>query len=268
MLHDNDVVVHNLESADHLGGSNALTHVEVGRGLVEHVHSSILDAEDCNREALQLTSGQVLDLPLLQVVELQLGAILLAHTPLVLFREDITHLPSNLLRDLVDILRLDHRLETVLEEPLDVPLQLAAPEVTQDFLPVGRVVEPPKIGLQLPRQDIERSGLADPVRAHQAQDLAWPRNRQPVQLEGVRTIPVRGLLAEVLRKVDDGDRLEGALLGADTATNAERLRDPGEFGVFLHLDAELACSHHGAELLALLLALFRLATVRVHDGNS
>ena len=36
-----------------------------------------------------------------------------------------------------------------------------------------------------------------------------------------------GLLLQVARQVDDGDRLEGTLLDADAATDAELLRDGG-----------------------------------------
>jgi hypothetical protein len=58
-----------------------------------------------------------------------------------------------------------------------------------------------------------------------------------VELEGVGAVAVRRLALEVLRQVDDHDRLEGALLDADAAADAELLRDPGDLGVGRDLDA-------------------------------
>jgi hypothetical protein len=50
-------------------------------------------------------------------------------------------------------------------------LQLGSTEVGEDFLPVRRVVEHAQVGFELPRQDLQRRGLADPVGAHQTQHL-------------------------------------------------------------------------------------------------
>ena len=48
-----------------------------------------------------------------------------------------------------------------------------------------------------------------------------------MQLEGVGRVAMGGLLLQVTGQVDDGDRLEGTLLDADAATDAELLRDGG-----------------------------------------
>ena len=55
---------------------------------------------------------------------------------------------------------------------------------------------------------------------------------------------MRCLLLQVARQVDDGDRLEGALLDADAAADAELLRDGGDLVIRRHLDAELAHSNN------------------------
>mmetsp|Transcript_414 Transcript_414/g.1009 ORF Transcript_414/g.1009 Transcript_414/m.1009 type:complete len:224 (+) Transcript_414:1150-1821(+) len=223
MLHNDEVVVRLLQRSDHVGSVDALPNVKVGRGLVEHVDVRVLHAEHADGEALELTTRQVLDLTFLQVVQLQLSAQRVLLLSLVFLREDLPDLAGHLLRDLVHVLRLDHGLEAVLQQALDVRLQLAAAEVGEDLLPVGRRVVPAKVGLQLPGQDRQRGRLADAVRSHEAQDLPWPGRRQPVQLEGVCAVTVRRVLRQVLRKVDDGDRLEGALLHADTAAYAQGL---------------------------------------------
>mmetsp|Transcript_49721 Transcript_49721/g.146960 ORF Transcript_49721/g.146960 Transcript_49721/m.146960 type:complete len:280 (+) Transcript_49721:1225-2064(+) len=245
-----------------------LLHVQVRGGLIEHVHLRVLDAEDSDGEALQLSAGEVLDLALLQVGKLELLVVVVHHLLIVLLAEDLPDLARDLLRDLVDVLRLDHRLQAILQKALDVRLQLAAPEVLQDLLPVRGRVEAAEVRLQLAGQHVERGRLADAVGADEAEHLAWPGDRQPVQLEGVRAVAVRRVGAQVLRQVDDGNRLEGALLHADTATDAERLGDPGDLRVLADLNAELPGAHDGAKLLALLLALLRLASVRVHDGDT
>ena len=55
------------------------------------------------------------------------------------------------------------------------------------------------------------------------------------------------------------DSTEGAFLWADTATDAQPFRDVGDFGLGGHFDAELACSDHGAGLLAFLSTFLRVA---------
>lgn len=74
---------------------------------------------------------------------------------LVLGREDLPDLPLDGLGDVVHVLRLDDGLQVVLQDAREVVLQLRPPEVLQDFLPVGRALESPQVGLELPRQDFE-----------------------------------------------------------------------------------------------------------------
>merc|ERR1719258_858711 len=72
-------------------------------------------------------------------------------------------------------------------------------------------------------------------------------------------VAVRGLIAQVLRQVDDHDSLEGAALHANTAADAERLSDERDFRILGPLHAELPGTHDRAELLALLVAFLRFA---------
>jgi hypothetical protein len=80
-----------------------------------------------------------------------------------------------------------------------------------------------------------------------------------VELEAVGAIAVGDLALQVRGQVDDGDGVEGALLGADTATNAERLGDEGQAGLGGDFDAELAATDDRAGLLAFLATLARTA---------
>ena len=116
---------------------------------------------------------------------------------------------------------------------------------TTHLLPVRRVLEPTQVRLQLPSQHLQRRRLPDPVGPDQPQHLPRPRHGQTVQLEGIRSVPVRALALEVLRQVDDHDGVEGALLDADAAADAELLGDPGELGGGRDLDAEFSCGGKG-----------------------
>mmetsp|Transcript_51702 Transcript_51702/g.83883 ORF Transcript_51702/g.83883 Transcript_51702/m.83883 type:complete len:246 (+) Transcript_51702:1432-2169(+) len=202
------------------------------------------------------------------MVELQLGAEVILAIFLILLCQNLPDLPRDLLGDLVNILGLDHRLQAILKQALDVRLELTASEVREDLLPVWRIVEAPKVWLQLPGENRKRGGLSDTVGAHQAQHLPWAWGGQAMQLEGVGAVPVSGVRSQVLGKVDDGDCLKRALLHANTASDAQRLRNEGDLRRRPHLDTELAGSDHGAVLLALLLALLWLAAVGTDDGNT
>lgn len=78
-----------------------------------------------------------------------------------------------------------------------------------------------------------------------------------MKLECVGAISVSDLALEVRGQVDDSDSVEGALLGADTATDAEGLGDEGEARGGRDFDTELSATDDGTRLLAFLTALAR-----------
>lgn len=59
---------------------------------------------------------------------------------------------------------------------------------------------------------------------------------QSVKLEAVGGVSVRDLALEVRGQVDDGNRTEGALLRADTATDTEGLGNKGQSRFGGHFD--------------------------------
>lgn len=126
-----------------------------------------------------------------------------------------------------------------------------------DVLPVRGVVVSAQVGLELPAENLEGSTLADTVGSNQTQDLSRTGHGKTVELEGIGAISVGDLALEVGGQVDDGDGVEGALLGADATTDAERLGDEGEARRGSNLNAELATANDGAGLLAFLTALSR-----------
>jgi len=90
----------------------------------------------------------------------------------------------------------------------------------------------------------------------------------PVEFESVGAIAVGGLLLQVLGKIDDLNGLEGAFFDADTATNAQLLRQRRGFHASVRLNAELSHPHHWATLFTLLLTAFWFAFIIGNDGNT
>lgn len=72
---------------------------------------------------------------------------------------------------------------------------------------------------------------------------------------------MRRVSLEVGRQIDDLNCLEGTLLNANTATDAEVLRDRSDLIVWRHFNAQLAHPDDWTGLLAFLATSFRLAFV-------
>ena len=64
MFHANNVIIVLGEGADHSGGVETLLHIEVGRGLIEHVDVDFLHAGQTDDKTLELATGEVLHLAL------------------------------------------------------------------------------------------------------------------------------------------------------------------------------------------------------------
>ncbi|KAI6772291.1 hypothetical protein HG530_003249 [Fusarium avenaceum] len=164
--------------------------------------------------------------------------------------------------DLVHVLRLDHSLKVIFQKLGEVVyFHLRTTEVLDDILPVRRVIVSTQVGLKLSTQDLEGGTLSDTVGSNETQNLTRSRHGKSVQLETVGAISVGDLALEVGGQVDDGNGVEGALLGADTTTDTERLGDECQLRVALDLDTELSTAHDGARLFALL-TTFSRATLK------
>lgn len=119
---------------------------------------------------------------------------------------------------MVDVLRLDGGLHGVLQDLGEVILKVGSAEVDEDLLPVGGRVVLAEVGLHLASKDLEGGTFADAVGADEAEDLTGTGHGEPMELEGIGTVTVGGVALEILGKVDDGNRFEGTLLDADTAS--------------------------------------------------
>ena len=136
----------------------------------------------------------------------------------------------------------------------ELTLQLGATEILDHILPVRRIVELSQVGLQLAAENLESSTLSDTVGSHKTKDIAGTRSRETMELEAVGRVPVGDLGLEVGGQVDDGDGIKRALLGADTAADAQGLGDVGDARLGGDFDTELATLDDGARLLAFLTA--------------
>ena len=105
-------------------------------------HIRLLHTRHSDREPLELASTELSDLALENDVKVEGGQDILDVVALVL---TVEHLVDGLLAldragDVVDVLRLDERLEVVLEHFGEVVLELGTSEVLQDLLPIRGVL--------------------------------------------------------------------------------------------------------------------------------
>lgn len=276
MLDDNDVAVWSQKTTDQTTSGQTLLDIEEGRGLVKHVDIGLLDTDNGDRETLQLTTGEEVNVTIVDLLEFccklgmreaQVEDNVLTESLENLVYSGLVDLSTLLDQvangsvcaldspgDLVDVLRLDNSLEVVLQNLGEVVLQLRATEVLENLLPVWWVVETAQVWLELSAQNLQRRALANTVCSNKTQNLARSGHRQSVQLEAVCRVAVSDLRLEVGGQVDDVDGVKGAFLGADTTSNAQALGDEGDLGLGGDLNAQLAGSDDWAGLLALLSA--------------
>ena len=119
VLNNNDVVVVPQQRSYNLGGTETLLHIEVGRRLVKHVHIGLLNADGTNSESLELSTRQLCNVTLQQVLQLQGLCDLVGIAERSAAVDEVANLlvcAADSLGDLVDVLGLDNSLEVVLEE--------------------------------------------------------------------------------------------------------------------------------------------------------
>lgn len=123
-------------------------------------------------------------------------------------------------------------------------MQLGTTEVLQDLLPVGRVVIPAQVRLELATQDFQRGTLSNTVGSDETKNLTRTGHGQTVQLETIGRVTVGDLGFQIGGQVDDVNRTKRAFFRTDTTTNAQALRDEGDFGLRGDFDAKLSCANN------------------------
>lgn len=167
-----------------------------------------------NGQTLKLTTRTLSNLTLHKLLELQdPHEVITRFLALRLLVKDslqrrIGHLDTAW--DLVNVLRLGDGLDVVLEDLCEEVLKLATAVVLEDLYPLGRVVKPTQVGLELASQDLEGGTLSDTVGTDETEDLTWTRCWQSVKLEGVCVVTVGDVRLEVGGQVENGDSLERA----------------------------------------------------------
>lgn len=291
VLDNNDVVVIAEKRADNPGSAETLLDIKVRGRLVKHVDVGLLDTDGTDSETLQLTTRQVGDVTIHDVVELEnLGHLLHIVEGGTALNEGADTLlrATDGLGDLVDILGFNDGLEVIFQQLGEVvyvyksayaqgvvlseqdprTLQFRTTEVLDDIFPVGGVIVATQVRLELSGENLQGGTLANTVGSDKTEDLVGARHRQAMKLEAVGAIAVGDLALEVGGQVDDGDGVEGAFLGADTTTNAERLGDEGQAGLGGDFNAELSTADDGARLFAFLSTFARAALWEERDAVS
>jgi septum formation topological specificity factor MinE len=85
---------------------------------------------------LQFSSAQCLNIPIRDILQIEQLIDLGLHVALILARDDLRHRTLHTARDRIDILRLDDRLDVILEELREEILQIATAEVDQNLLEI------------------------------------------------------------------------------------------------------------------------------------
>lgn len=89
-----------------------------------------------------------------------------------------------------------------------------------------------------------------------------------MEFKAIGSVPMRGVFLEVFGQIDNVDCLKGAFFDANAASDAERFREVGDFGLGADFDAEFSKFDDRAGLFAFLLALFRFTFLGGDDGDS
>ena len=89
-----------------------------------------------------------------------------------------------------------------------------------------------------------------------------------MEFEAIGRISVGDLSFQICWQVDDIDGSEWAFLRADSASDAQPLRNKSDFRIWRNLDAKFPSPNNRARLLAFLTAFLRLAFVTIDNGNA
>ena len=98
-------------------------------------------------------------------------------------------------------------------------LQLGAPEVLDDVLPIRRVIKSSQIRLEFAAENFQRGALADAVGAYKTQHVSGPWHGKSMKLKAVGSISMGDLTLEVGGEIDDRDGAKWAALRADAAAD-------------------------------------------------
>src|SRR5207253_2193547 len=132
----------------------------------------------------------------------------------------------------------------------------------EDGVPFGGFLPLAEVRDLLAGEDADGGGLAHAVGAEDARRGAQAGCGEPEEAEAVLAVLVHEVVGEGLGESDDADGVEGALVDADAAPDAELLGDDGLAEGRIHLDGvNDTGADGGAEADALLLTLAWLAAV-------
>ena len=119
----------------HAGHANALEDIQVRRQLVEEIKVGLSHDGGGDGHALQLSAGELRDVPVQDLLQVQLRGDFLKHAALVGLLQKIDDLALEGLRYEVDVLGLLRRLDGFIGHALHVVLKLGAGEELENVIP-------------------------------------------------------------------------------------------------------------------------------------
>lgn len=204
-----------------VGNHKTLFDIEITGGLIEDENVDFLEQSNEDGEPLQLSSGQLSDFSFKNVFELEDLNQFIGQSAIIFFSNDVSDLSVDDFGDLINKLHFESRLVVILEKLDKIALNFGAFESLDDISPFGRRVEHSEVRLNLVGEDLQGSGFSDTVGADQPQNRSDSGGGKSVEDKTVRSISVSGFVRDIVRQVDDLDSIEGASLGADTASHAK-----------------------------------------------
>jgi hypothetical protein len=150
---------------------------------------------------------------------------------------------------------------------LEIVPELRTGEVLYHVVPRGFLVVFAEVGDDLAREDFNRRGLSDAVRADYTHNPRLLGAREPEECETVHAVLVHHPLLHFVRKRYYLDRLERALVNAYAAAHAELLGYHGST-VFAHHNGLGPGSHWWTVVLAFIDAFLRLTALPDEHGDT
>jgi len=261
------------ELADEPGDDHPLADVEVRRDLVEEVEVRVAGETRRDGDALELAAGDGVDVLVHHRTDVEAVDEVVERAALVGALQQFAGVAVELVRDLVDVLRLSRDRHVAVLQRFEVVLEPGTAEAVEDALPVavGGVVAEVRDHLAGERVDGRR--LPDPVRPEDAGDAARLGGREAVQRERVVAVAVDRVVVELGGDLDGVERTRvdadaAALAQTDLLGDVDLVR-VALLGVLAALgDTLLARPVGRAVLHTLVVTAVGLAPIEVHDRDT
>ena len=125
----------------------------------------------------------------------------------------------------IDILDLDEGFHVLLKLLGEESLQLTSSEEFKDSFPVRRCLKLSQVWFHVTTENTQCSRFTNTIGSDETEHLTSSWDWKSMEFETIGTITVSDILGEILRQVDDFDRVEGTPSDTHTTTNTQVFRD-------------------------------------------